>query len=124
MNFCFIPWINWDSYLYSRPHQLVREALRRGHRVLYLNPGMQPVVRDGNLEVWHPLSHPFFGNIKKILRREFFQAIFSYPRKETNPFKRMDLPALRRRKPAGVPIKISNRSINKTKTAGFPEPSE
>ncbi len=25
MKFVFIPWINWDSYLHSRPHQLVRD---------------------------------------------------------------------------------------------------
>lgn len=73
MNFCFVPWINWNSYLHSRPHQLVREALRRGHRVLYFNPGMVPVQKDGNLEVWHPLSHPFFGTIKKILRGDVFR---------------------------------------------------
>src|SRR4030042_5546791 len=73
MNFCFIPWINWDSFLHSRPHQLVRQALRRGHRVLYLNPGMGPAQKDGNLEVWHPLSHPIFGTIKKILRGDVFR---------------------------------------------------
>lgn len=74
MNFVFIPWINWDSFLHSRPHQLVREALRRGHRVLYLNPGMQSALKDGNLEIWHPLSHPFFGTVKKMLRGEFFRS--------------------------------------------------
>jgi glycosyltransferase involved in cell wall biosynthesis len=73
MNFCFIPWIDWHSYLHSRPHQLVREALRRGHRVLYLNPGMGPVLKEGSLEVWHPLSHPFFNRIKKIMRGEFLR---------------------------------------------------
>ena len=73
MNFCFIPWINWDSYLHSRPHQLVKEALRRGHRVLYLNPGSSPSFRDKKLEVWHPLSHPLFGVAKRILRGELFK---------------------------------------------------
>lgn len=88
MNFCFIPWINWDCYLYSRPHQLVREALRRGHRVLYLNPGMRSSVRDGNLEVWHPFSHPFFGSIKKILRREFLRRTNSASNEELTPMRR------------------------------------
>ena len=88
MNFCFIPWINWDCYLHSRPHQLVREALRRGHRVLYLNPGMRPVVRDGDLEVWHPFSHPFFGSIKKILRREFLRRTNFASDEELTPMRR------------------------------------
>ena len=74
MNLCFIPWINWNSFLHSRPHQLVKEALRRGHRVLYLNPGMEPSFQEGKLEVWHPLSHPFFYTVKKMLRGEFFRS--------------------------------------------------
>lgn len=72
MNFCFIPWIDWDFYLHSRPHQLVKEALRRGHRVLYLNPGWRPTKKEGNLEIWHPLSFRIFGITRKILRGEFF----------------------------------------------------
>lgn len=68
-----MPWIDWDAYLTSRPHQLAREALRRGHRVLYLNPNTRRVYLEDNLEVWHPLSHPFFGALKKILRRELLQ---------------------------------------------------
>ncbi len=73
MNFIFITWIDWDSYLHSRPHQLVREALRRGHRVLYMNPNMRPAVREGNLEIWHPLSSSVFGWLKKGMRGELFR---------------------------------------------------
>jgi glycosyltransferase involved in cell wall biosynthesis len=73
MNFCFIPWVDWDAYLHSRPHQLVKDALRRGHRVLYVNPNMRPSFRQGNLEIWHPLSSPIFGLLKKTLRGELFR---------------------------------------------------
>ncbi len=73
MNFCFIPWVDWDAYLSSRPHQLVKEALRRGHRVLYLNPNTRPSLRQGNLEIWHPLSSPVFDLLKKLLRGELFR---------------------------------------------------
>ena len=72
MNFCFIPWIDWDFYLHSRPHQLVKEALRRGHRVLYLSPGWRPNKKEGNLEIWHPFSNPVFGIVRKVLRGEYF----------------------------------------------------
>jgi glycosyltransferase involved in cell wall biosynthesis len=88
MNFCFIPWINWDSYLHSRPHQLVREALRRGHRVLYLNPGIGPAQKDGNLEVWHPLSHPFFGTIRKILRGDLLGGATPESNEKLTPMRR------------------------------------
>lgn len=47
MNLCFIPGIDGNSYLYSRPHQLVKETLRRGHRVLYLDPNMRTALQDG-----------------------------------------------------------------------------
>jgi glycosyltransferase involved in cell wall biosynthesis len=88
MNFCFIPWIDWDSYLYSRPHQLVKEALRRGHRVLYLNPNTRPVYQKDNLEVWHPLSHPFFGILKKILRGELLQRTPSAQGEKLTPMRK------------------------------------
>ena len=72
MNLCFITWVNWDFYLHSRPHQLVKEALRRGHRVLYLSPGWRPTSKEGNLEIWHPFSNPIFGIVRGVLRGEFF----------------------------------------------------
>lgn len=87
MNFCFIPWVDWDLYLHSRPHQLVKEALRRGHRVLYVNPRMGPVQKDGNLEVWHPLSHPFFGAVKRMLRGDFFRQASSASGKKLTPMR-------------------------------------
>lgn len=87
MNFCFIPWINWDSYLHSRPHQLVREALRRGHRVLYINPGMRPIQKDGNLEVWHPLSNRILWITRKILRSELFSGKSAPSKKKLTPMR-------------------------------------
>ena len=84
MNFVFIPWIDWDFYLHSRPQQLVKEALRRGHRVLYLSPGWRPTKKEGNLEIWHPFSNPIFGIARRIFRREFFpRKFFGSPEKLT-----------------------------------------
>jgi len=50
----------------------LKEALGRGYKVLYFSPGWWPAEKEGNLEMWHPLSNPIFGITRKVLRGEFF----------------------------------------------------
>ncbi len=88
MNFCFIPWIDWDFYLRSRPHHLVKEALGRGHRVLYLNPVWRAAQKEGNLEIWHPFSYGVFRIVRRTLRGELFSRASSTGMKKLTPLRR------------------------------------
>jgi glycosyltransferase involved in cell wall biosynthesis len=88
VNFCFIPWIDWDFYLRSRPHHLVKEALGRGHRVLYLNPVWRAAQKEGNLEIWHPFSYGVFRIVRRTLRGELFSRSSSAGEKKLTPLRR------------------------------------
>lgn len=87
MNFCFIPWVDWNFYLHSRPHHLVKEALRRGHRVLYLNPTWRAAQKEGNLEIWHPFSCGVFRIARRILRGELFSKASPARREKLTPLR-------------------------------------
>ena len=124
MNICFIPWIDWDSYLYSRPHQLVKEALRRSHHVLYLNPNIRPVFREGNLEIWHPLSSPFFGLLRKTLRGELFRRRSLPVEKRLTPMRRLIYRPYENNSPCAFISKFFIDRITRRKLREFHRPAD
>lgn len=51
---------NYDFYLTQRPHHIVREALNKGHSVLYINPAWSKSIKTENFEQWNVNKYNLF----------------------------------------------------------------
>lgn len=60
---------NYDIYLTQRPHHIVREALEKGHSVLYVNPGESRSFKIENFEQWNINKYNVFFHFTKILEK-------------------------------------------------------